>query len=181
MKDANPERVLQHACKSEQALFLWLLAVICPASQTDFKYGAHFKSHEKMKFPDVIPYPVSLCPPLNNCLHECRNNLTSLTLGVPAGMDGLAVQVLRHLRTSTSLKELYLPGYAAAAVSEVPADWATDGRLPTWMKEKLGVHRKHWQILNLRQHHTSYIKCVVPHRTLCIFRERRGGGGGGGG
>ncbi|CAD7927849.1 unnamed protein product [Amoebophrya sp. A120] len=146
MAELNVDRIFASPVKSEIALYFWLLAVICPASKTDFKYGAA-KTTFTNEFPAVTAYPVSFCPALNNCLHECRHILTKVQLAIPPGMDGLAVQIMRHLRTSKSLLDLRLPGYAAATITEVPPDWSNDGRLPTWIKDKLGPHRKHWQVL----------------------------------
>ncbi|CAD7928384.1 unnamed protein product [Amoebophrya sp. A25] len=147
MADVNTDRIFASSMKSEISLYFWLLAVLCPSSKTDFKYGGA-KTNFANEYPSVTPYPVSFCPALNNCLHECRNILTKVNLAIPPSMDGLAVQIMRHLRSSRSLRDLKLPGYAAATISEVPPDWASDGRLPAWIRDKLTIYRKHWQVLH---------------------------------
>ena len=142
----NLPRVYACQAKSEIALYFWLIAVLCPDSLKELHFGKLSSTGDE--YPDVNDYPVSFCPPINNAVHELRNTLVKCDIALARGMDGLSVQLMRHLRSSTTLKELHLQGYAAAALSEVPQDWAVDGRLPSWIRDRLGTHRKHWQVLS---------------------------------
>ena len=96
----NIARVYASQSKSEIALYLWLVAVLVPDSMKEFTFGTMKSVGDE--YPNVNPYPVSFAPPLNNAIHEMRNTYVKINLCVATGMDGLAVQIMRHLRASTS-------------------------------------------------------------------------------
>eukprot|EP00397_Hematodinium_sp_SG-2012_P001205 GEMP01001206.1.p1 GENE.GEMP01001206.1~~GEMP01001206.1.p1 ORF type:complete len:1723 (+),score=302.95 GEMP01001206.1:235-5403(+) len=143
----NVDRFLASAIDTERVTFWWLIAVGAPKSYPYIKWGDKTKDDSEVFYPLLFKYHIAMWPALSSVMHQCRNKLIKVTVGLMPKMEAV-IPAMRYLAGSPTLVELMLLGYAGAVCRDIPPEWSDIGRLPTWMKERLGPRKPHWQALH---------------------------------
>eukprot|EP00397_Hematodinium_sp_SG-2012_P000310 GEMP01000310.1.p1 GENE.GEMP01000310.1~~GEMP01000310.1.p1 ORF type:complete len:1691 (+),score=330.69 GEMP01000310.1:326-5398(+) len=131
--------------RNDIAMSLWFIAMCKPTSFTNLIYNTNRRPDGG--YPDVVDFVPFYWPPISSICLQMKDTLQIVDLGIPEGMRDV-VSVMKYLAGSATLQKFYLRGYAGAHFTNVPAEWADNGRLPQYLIGLLGKRTMHWQALN---------------------------------